>query len=246
MDHVWKQSDGYIALGHLVSEDGRAEAPMVWRSPDGRRWHRQPPAGPAPLEAWDAVQTPHGIVTVTGRQAWRSPDGVAWERTEVLGDPNVSVTGTGQLFLTGDAALAIFDTSTPKRQSLEVYWSNGGRHWELLPDAFGPPTTRLIYVSSIRKLRHAIVAVGWYDRQPTVWESYNGRQWQRTVLADPAFHDASVSDITDFGGRIVLVGGIALPGGNKPRAQPLAWLRTGPQNSKLRTAEGANTTPARQ
>jgi hypothetical protein len=48
------------------------------------------------------------------------------------------------------------------------------------------------------------------------------------VLADPAFHDAEVSDVTDFDGRIVLVGGTELPAGNKPRAQPLAWLRPDP------------------
>ena len=78
----------------------------------------------------------------------------------------------------------------------------------------------------MRALRHAIVAVGGYDAKPVLWESTDGRHWRRIDLTDDAFHDASVSDITEFGNRTALVGGIELPAGNKPRAQPIAWLST--------------------
>jgi hypothetical protein len=60
-----------------------------------------------------------------------------------------------------------------------------------------------------------------------LWESHDGRQWRRTDLTDEAFAGAWVSDITEFGDGVVLVGGVELPAGNKPRAQPIAWRRVG-------------------
>jgi hypothetical protein len=226
IEHVWKGRGGYTAVGYLLDDQEQPAAPMLWRSPDGRRWRRQTPDTPVPVQA-STVETPKGIVALTGRQAWRSPDGLVWERTAVLGDPNADINGVGFLFRAGAAVLATFERLTPeKHHYLEVHWSGDGHTWYALGDAFGPGTADT-EISSVRTLANGFVAVGSYDGQPALWESADGQQWDRTVLTDPDFRDAWVSDIAEFGRTLVIVGGVELPAGNKPRTQPIAWLRQG-------------------
>jgi hypothetical protein len=119
----------------------------------------------------------------------------------------------------------VITSSQPSGPVVEAVWSDDTRNWVALGAAFGRPANGAARVAAIREVNGETVAVGAYDGHPAIWRSKDGRRWHRNPLGGHLCEGAWVNDVIWFGGRLVLVGGVGGAPGNRPREQPIAWLR---------------------
>lgn len=190
--------DGFVATGS-TGTGGEASA-VVWRSSDGRRWHRDDRAvellGDGHDASVSAVAMRDGAAVMAGTVAadattdaavWFSPGGDRWERVE-----SDSFTGPGAQAITdvtvaGTAWLASGRVERDGTMTPAIWRSDDGRTWQLVRSTFHlldrASSTWGVGVSAVRAVNGQYVAVG-SAAAARIWQSADGVTWTEVEVPD--------------------------------------------------------------
>jgi hypothetical protein len=180
---------GVVAFGELVPVTGTDTTAMVWNSPNGLAWEREPQfstafpsdtivdlaAGPAGFEA---VGSRSAGGNLTGpRRAWFSSDGKTWK----LGSGPATRGPTVVMACTA----GFFGVDNPSAQA--SFWTTAdGVKWTVQPGVVGRPDLPTYVGQGLFSDGNRILAIGADSFQtPGAWLSTDGRQWESIALSGP-------------------------------------------------------------
>ena len=223
IERVWATTDGFVALGWHGGLDSSRRSPAVWSSADGRTWVRLDGMEAPGVDGDNAVQLSSGeIVAVAGdpTTVWRSSGGHNWSR--VAGFPRNAPHPGSKLIVLGNRIAALGSVSGGQ----ELWLSDDrGSTWERLGMPFGPTSEvfamRATPVGYVAIGNVAIDPVNW---RPTLWVSQDGRSWKGVPDLEGIFSEADLGDLIVFQDRLIIVGDVEAPSGNKPRYRAMAWV----------------------
>jgi hypothetical protein len=205
---------GFVAVGDDANADRRIA--VVWNSPDGITWQRQP-FSPDMAEYADVTSTGGvGVTAISGAgplvavgggyglQLWTSPDGRRWTRDDTsrsLGSADgalVANDGTGAVLIRPGGGALHF---RPK-----------GGSWSEATDAtVFPVPPHAFSINALARAGGRFLAFGRdTSSEPSggsaLWMSPDGRAWERQPDPQQAFARGSVSAAVTFHGLVVAAG----------------------------------------
>jgi hypothetical protein len=223
IERVWATKDGFVALGWHGGLDIGNRSPAAWSSEDGRTWVRLDGIDAPGVDGGNAVQLPSGeIVAVAGDPAtvWRSSDGRNW--TRLAGFARNAPHPGPKLVLLENRIAALGSVSGGQE-----LWLSGdrGSTWERIGMPFGPKSEAYaIRATPVGYVAIGNVALDPVKWRPTLWVSQDGRSWKGVPDLEGIFAEADLGDLIAFQDRLIIVGGVEAPSGNKPRYRAMTWV----------------------
>ncbi len=174
----------------------------VWRSTNGKNWDQMLEKGPFPERSLASLFVFDDMLYLFGGEdddgdlydVWRTADGVAWEKMESFtrtSEPGRMLVHQGKIYAF-------------HRNASQVYRSDDGNEWELLP---APPFSPRFGAEPV-SYGDYLCLIGGHDANPLseVWCSVEGAEWR-------FMHDAPFAPRIDFSVVIhddafVVVGGL--------------------------------------